>query len=218
MTPTAWGSSRSFVFASVGGSFPQSYINRSDLIAALGVGVGNAYKTVGLVGNLNINDVSNFSNYSANFLVTKYIHKGSSISAGALHVFANKQITDGGPSYYIVFSHAVQNFRSKVFYYSRLTYSIGAGTGRFLDKSPKDIASGKGKYGSAVFGNVSFEAIKNLNFNLEWTGLNLCIGTSWRPSYKFPALGIGVADITRFSGDKPRFICQLGYAFVFNNK
>ncbi|MCW3107854.1 MAG: hypothetical protein JWQ09_2360, partial [Segetibacter sp.] len=218
MVPSAWGASRPFIFASIGGTYYSPYSKTGDLAAAAGAGVGNAYKTIGVVGVFNINDVSQFSAYSASFIVSRSLSKGSSISVGALHLFANKNITDAPASYYFVFSHAVQTLPFKGTRSSALTYSVGVGTGRFYEKSDRDIATGKSKHGTAVFGAISYEAFKNFNINAEWTGINIAGSLAWRLSYKFPAIAIGVADLTGLSGDRPRFIGQIGYAIVFKQK
>lgn len=213
LTPIAWSSKGVYVFGGIGGSAPQPYRDYADLAAGGGFGLGNAYKAVSVTAIWNVNNVSRFKDFSASFIANRNIGKGSSVSAGALHLFVEKSRNDPGPSYYVVFSHAVQKSPSRNFMVSWLNYSIGVGNGRFYYKSPKDRAEGKGSYGTAVFGNISYEAFKNFNINLEWTGLNLAIGTAWRPSYKFPALAIGVADITSLSGS-PRFIFSLGHAFM----
>jgi hypothetical protein len=218
MTPTGWGGAGAYIFGFIGGTFPQPYRNNSDFVAAAGLGLGNCYKTVGLVGILNINDVDEFNNYSASFIVSRHIGKGSSLSVGALHLFADKHKTDAGPSYYFVFSHALQNLASTNKGYSRLSYSIGVGSGRFYDKSPKDIAEGKGGNGTAVFANLSYELFKNFNVNAEWTGLNLGCGIGWRPGFKLPVIAIGLADLTNSSGNKPRFVSSIGYAILFSTK
>lgn len=216
MTPTGFGSSGTYVFGFVGGTFPQPYRSKPDFVAAAGFGAGNSYKTISVTGILNINDVSKFDNYSASFIIARHLGKGSSISAGGLHLLADKNKTDGIPSYFLVFSHAAQNLPSFTPGYSKLSYSFGIGSGRFFDKSPKDISEGKGKKGTAVFANLSYELFKNFNVNAEWTGLNLGIGIGWRPKFKLPAIAIGLADLTGNSGNKPRFVVGIGHAFVLS--
>ena len=216
MTPTGWGSVGTYVFGGMGGSLPQPYKDYNDLVAGAGIGFGNFYKVASVAAIWNINNVSKFNNFSGSVIASRHLWKGSSISAGALHLFVEKSKSDPGPSYYIVFSHAVQKSPSRNFMVSWLNYSIGVGNGRFYNKSPKDRAEGKGSFGTALFGNISYEAFKNCNINVEWTGLNLAVGTAWRPSYRWPAIAIGVADITSLSGS-PRFIFSFGHAFMLTN-
>ena len=213
MTPTGWGSIGTYAFASIGGTFPQPYKDYSDLTGGAGIATGNCEKLVSIAGIFNFTKVTSFKSYSGSLVVSRRLAQGSSISAGALYLFTQKNKLDPGPSYYLVFSHASQNIPSEEYLTSKFCYSIGIGNGRFYDKSPKDIAAGKGVHGTAVFGNVSYEMFNNININAEWTGLNLVFSTAWRPNYKWPAFAAGVADITSTSG-KPRFIFSVGYAIM----
>ena len=214
LTPTGWGGYSTYVFGVLGGTFPQIYHDKPDLAAAVGLGTGNSYKKVGLVGMLNINDVSGVDNLSYSFVASKHIAKGSSISLGGLHLFRNHQKSDSKASYYVAYSHAVQSIPSKNAGFARLVYTIGAGSGRFYKKSEDDIQSGKGTNGTALFGNISYEIFKNGNLIVEWTGLNLGGAIAWRPSYKLPALVVGVADLTRNSGDKARLVLSIGHGVL----
>ena len=219
MTPTAWGSyGQKYVFVAIGGADPQVYANRADLIAAAGIGAGNALKAVSFVGDVEMNDVSKWRNFSLSFSVSRIIGTATSISAGAMHLFADQIITDTKPSYYIALSHSVQSIPSFTFGYSKLDYTIGIGSGRFYLKSKKDVQYKRGRYGTAVFANVSYEVLKNVNLGVEWTGLNLCVSTSWRPAYNLPSIEIGVTDLTRYSGNRPGFVFSIAHAFLFPSK
>ncbi len=217
MTPTGWGSSRSFAFGFIGATFPQVYTNKPDMVAAAGIGVGNSYKSVGVVGIFNILNVSEASTYSGSVIISRHIGRGTSMSIGGLNLLASSR-SDADASYYIAISHASQTIKSKTPGYSAFSYTIGAGSGRFYDKSYKDSLTGKGEHGTAVFANLSFELAKGLNIIAEWSGLNLGFAIGFRPSFKFPALNIGVADLTRNSGDKPRLVLSLGHAFLLSKK
>lgn len=221
MTPTGWGSSGTYIFGYIGGTFPQVYTNKPDLVAGGGLGFGNSYKTVSLVGIFNINNVSSLGTFSFSVIASRHITKGTSLSIGALHILADKK-SDAGPSFYIAFSHASQSLKSVIPGYSRLSYTLGIGSGRFYDKSPKDISEGKGRHGTAVFANISYGIFKNLNINAEWSGINFSASVSWRPAirikfpFKLPSIGIGVADLIRTSGSSPRLILNLSHSFILS--
>lgn len=223
MTPSGWGGRLPFVFGFIGATFPQVYTSKPDMIAAAGVGLGDSYKTVSVVGIFNILNVSSASTYSGSLIVSRHIGKGTSMSVGGLNLLASKR-SDAGASFYIALSHASQKIKPKTKGYAALSYTIGAGSGRFYEKSPKDIQTGKGKHGTAVFANVSYELIKGLNIIGEWSGLNLGFAFSWRPSFgksmpfKLPAINIGLTDITRLTGEKPRFIMSLGHTILLKKK
>ncbi len=215
MTPTGWGGYRPFVFGFLAGTFPQAYTTKSDMVAGAGLGVGNSYKAVSVVGIFNILNVSEGSTYSGSLIVSRHISKGTSMSVGGLNLLASDR-SDADASFYLAVSHASQSIASKTPGYSALSYTVGVGNGRFYDKSPQDIATGKGEHGTAVFANISYEVVKGLNIIGEWSGLNLGFALGFRPSLKLPAINIGVADLTRNSGDKARFIVSIGHAFLLS--
>jgi hypothetical protein len=214
MTPTGWGSTRTYLFGALGGTFPHAYTGNSDLVAGAGFGTGNYYKAVSVVGIINVNDVSKFNGFSSSFIVSRHLGKGTSLSAGALNLFTNTIVPDNATSYFVAVSHAVQTIRSRDGFSSRLHFTLGAGTGRFYKKSHNDLKFGKGEHGTAVFANASYEVLNNFNLNIEWTGLNAGVGVAWRASYKFPAFAIGLMDLTGYSGDRLRLVCSVGHAFV----
>jgi hypothetical protein len=217
LTPTGWGSSGTHIFGGLGGTYPQLYLHSVDLAGSVGLCMGNAIKYVSVVAVMNINDVSAFGNFSYGLILDRYIGKTSGIAFGAENLFPNARRNDGGgQSYYLVFSHAVQTIPSKTWGIAKLTYSIGVGTGHYATKSPKDIAEGKGKYGTIVFGNISYEICKNANLNLEWTGINMGVSIGVIPFPKCPAITIGVGDLTRFSGDKAHLVFNIGHSLTFH--
>lgn len=223
MTPTGWGSTRTFGFGFIGGTFPQVYSNDNDMIGGAGIGVGNSYKSISVVGIVNIHDASELNTLSGSLIASRHIGRGTSLSGGALHIFRDYR-TDARASYYLALSHTSQSIKSKTPGYSGLSYTIGVGNGRFYDKSPRDISTGKGEHGTAVFANLSYEFLRNMNIMAEWTGLNLGMALGWRPffsenkRYIGPAISLGVADLTRSSGDQPRLVLSLSHAFIISKK
>lgn len=212
MVPTGFGGSGFNVFGGIGGSYPQVYTNKMDFAGNIGVTLGNPVSAVNVAVGLNVMDISSFNNYSGNIILSKRIFRGSSISVGGLQLLASDRRSDApGSTYYVAFSHSVQSLPSKSPGSSRLTFGIGIGSGRFYEKSLKDIANGKGKHGTAVFGNVSYELIRNVNINAEWTGTNLGFSTGIRPFKQPLNLGIGITNLTNYSSDKPNMVFSLGY-------
>jgi len=212
MTPGAWGIERGgMLFFGLGGSFPQIYTTKPDLIFSEGITLGDCRKLGGSI-MLNINDVSKVKNLSCNIILNKHLTNGDAISIGGLHLLRST-LSDAGPSYYVVYSHAVQNLSSTLPEASSLQYSIGVGTGRFYTKSPADKIYGRGQYGTAVFANVSYEVTKWMNMNVEWSGTNLHAGVSVKPLGRLPFITMGLGDITRSSGDRLRFLARIGYSY-----
>ncbi|MEO8884654.1 MAG: hypothetical protein ABI367_01240 [Mucilaginibacter sp.] len=220
MTPSGWGGYGSYIFGGVGGSYPSVYTHKADLISSVGFCVGNSAKFVNVAASLNITKVRSLSDLSANFTISHKIFRASSISAGALQVLAPSQVSDApAPTFFFAFSHSVQGIRSKTPGSSRLTYTIGIGSGRFYLKSPYDVLNGRGKYGTAVFGDVSYELIKHVNINAEWTGMNLGCSLGIRPfSGSALSIGAGVSDLTRYTSDKPSMMFSMGFPLSLNRR
>ncbi|MDP8306551.1 MAG: hypothetical protein RAO75_08630 [Candidatus Chlorobium antarcticum] len=79
-----------------------------------------------------------------------------------------------------------------------------------------DTDSGKGKYGTYVFTNVAYEVANSFNIIADWNGLNLNAGVSKTFRFKgLPpiAVTLGLADLTKYSGDGVRIIGAIGTGF-----
>lgn len=220
MTPSGWGSYGTFIFGVLGGIYPAGYTNKADLIGSAGITFGNPSKAVNVSASVNVARVSEFQDFSVNLVLSKEIFKNSSISVGGLQLFADEKISDAAfHTYYIAFSHAVQTVKSKRPGFAALSYTIGFGTGRFLLKSPYDVDNGKGKYGTGVFGSISYEIFKQVNLNAEWSGLNLGFSTGFRPIKNSNlTIGLGVYNLTKYTGDRPGMIATLGLPISLDRK
>lgn len=214
MTPSGWGGGNStYIFGVIGGVFPAMYVDpkKGDLVAAVGISGGNPKKYVNASLSINISRVDDFKDFSFNLILSRQIFKGSSISVGGLGMFADAKVSDApDATYYAAFSHSVQGVRSRSAGYSGLGYTIGYGVGRFLYKSPYDIRNGKGKYGTGFFANVSYEIMRQINLNAEWSGMNLGFSSGVRP-LRGSALtfGFGIYNLTKYSGDRVQYMGSL---------
>jgi len=214
MTPAGWGGYGTSIFGGVGGTYPEEYRNNKvDLIASGGFCIGDPVKFVNFAAGVNMTSPHNLSDFSGNFIVSRQLSTGNSISAGALQVFASSQQSDApAPTFYIAYSHAVQWLPSKTPGCSALSYTIGFGNGRFLDKSPDDIKAGKGKYATGIFGSVSYEIVKHTNLSAEWDGQNLGLSLTTRPFIRSPfSVGLGAANLTRYTGNRASMVFSVGY-------
>lgn len=219
MTPSGWGGSGAFIFGVIGGVYPALYTKKADMIGSIGLSIGDSKKHVNVSAGANIGRLSEFQDYSYNLIISRQVSKGSSISIGGLQLLSDPAISDSPDgSYYIAFSHATQKFKEKTLGYSPLTYTIGVGNGRFLLKSPWDVAAGKGKYGTAVFAYVSYEVFRGININAEWSGVNLGISTGFRPFQSDFAVGLGIYNLTKYSGDKASMLVSVGYPLSLRKK
>ncbi|SDE67802.1 hypothetical protein SAMN05216464_108182 [Mucilaginibacter pineti] len=211
-TPSGWGGYGSYIFGGIGGDYAQPYAKKADLISFGGFCVGDPQKAVNVAVSINVTDVSKVSDFSGNLVISRQIFTGSSISAGTLQLFASPHKSDApGSTFYFAFSHAIQLLPSKTEGSSKLSYTIGIGTGRFYNKSPDDIKTGKGTHGTAVFGSASYELLKKVNFNIEWSGMNLGCSFGIKPFDSPLAIGVGITNLTRYSSDKPNSAFVISY-------
>ncbi|MCF8384058.1 MAG: hypothetical protein K9G39_10810 [Chlorobium sp.] len=214
-TPVAWGAANNVIFMGVGGTNPAPYTDETDLAAVLGIGIGDA-KKLGIQIALVSLDMSEWDRYSMSLHLHHNLGSGNAFAAGV----ENIMLSEGGDaeqSFYMVYSQGLQGdpFVNAESGGSKLHFSIGAGTGRFGEKSPEDIASGKGKHGTYVFGNIAYEVAESFNVIADWNGLNLNAGLSktfWLGNMPIAAT-VGAADLTDNSGDGARLVFAVGTGF-----
>jgi len=115
-------------------------------------------------------------------------------------------------------------------FFSRLSYTIGAGFGRFSSISPKDFSEGKGwsgitnlfpqdrKYGTFGFAALQFKISKNLAYTVEWSGINLNTGISFLAKIGNVPIRftVAAADLTDFTGSGVRWVG--GFTIGFKQK
>ena len=217
-TPVAWGASNNIVFMGVFGTIPAQYSTQNDAAGVLGVGVGNPVKNLGVQMALISTDFSQWDEYAVSFHIFRALGNDDAIGAGV----ENIELTtggDAGKSFYIVYSKGIKhdsivNKESRI---TRLHYSVGAGTGRFANKTPMDIATGKGEHGTYVFGNLAYEVAQSFNIITDWNGTNLNAGVSKTVFIeRLPiTINVGFDDLTRYSGDGIRLCLAGGVGFKF---
>jgi len=221
LTPTGWGASAGIVFFGVGATSPQVYSAQTDGDSGAGFGLGNPSKNLGLELSVAMMDLSKRDNFSYGFKVHRIIADGTSIGFGGLNLFHDRKKSDADDSYYVVVSHAFQNLQSDNNpNESKLNVSLGVGRGMFSTMSPYDIAAGKNKHGTYVFGSTAYEIFEATNAIVEWSGINLNAGLStglFSISDTIPiTLSVAAGDLTGYSGDGGvRLYCSLSGAVLF---
>lgn len=214
MVPPGWGGSGTSAFGGIAGDYPEQFKNnKADLTTMVGFCTGDPTKYANIAVSINLTDVHRLRDFSGNIIASRVISTGNSVSVGALQAFTNSSQSDSpAPTFYVAYSHAVQWLPSLTPGSSALSYTIGIGNGRFLDKSYDDVKAGKGKYATAVFGSVSYEILKHSNLSAEWDAQNLGISFTTRPFADSPfSIGIGVDNLTRYTGDKTSMVFSIGY-------
>ena len=218
MTPSAWGAAFGSAFVGAGAVGRTPYLSSADGIVAMGYGMGDPVLNVGLQVGTTVSDLSEFDNISFSFKVHRYLARGTTLAVGGESLFSNDTFTDdAGDTFYFVVSHVVQAFGSSRPGIGRVHVSAGVGSGRFARKSDRDFSEGKGRNGTAVFGNVAVEVAGGTNIILEWSGTNLHTGVSRTiQTRNVPiSLTLGVADLTNYSGDGIRVLGGAAMAVSF---
>ena len=209
MTPTGWGAAYGSAFLGFGAAERTPYLPSTDGIVALGYGMGDPVLNAGLQIGTTVSDLSEFDNLSFSFKVHRYLARGTTIAIGGESLFSNSEFTDdAGDTFYFVVSHVVQALGAGRSGIGRVHVSAGVGTGRFAKKSDRDFLEGKGRNGTAVFGNLAVEVAAGTNLILEWSGTNLLAGVSKTvQTQSVPiALSLSLADLTSYSGNGVRLL------------
>ncbi|MFV2007287.1 MAG: hypothetical protein ACC667_07560 [Longimicrobiales bacterium] len=209
LTPSAWGAAYGMVFAGAGLTDRSPYLESTDGVLALGVGLGDPVLALGLQLTTTMSDVSESDNFSVSFKVHRYLGAGTAIAIGGESLFTDDALADDlGESFYAVVSHTFQGVESVRPGVGRLHASLGVGSGRFANTSPRDLSEGKRETGTRVFGNVALEVSRDVNLVAEWSGINLHAGASFAIPIagKMIGLTLGLADLTGYSGDGVRLV------------
>ena len=214
-TPTGWGASNNTLFIGTGGTTPQPYRETADGSISFGAGLGDSVDNIGLELSVSLNDFSTIGEPSYGIKLHKYLGYGLSVAVAGEHLF-HADTSDADESFYSVISRASQN-HSNDGGISKFHYSLGAGNGRFGEKSPMDQSDGKGKHGTYVFGSTAYEIIHDTNIIAEWTGININVGISTVPLKNIPmTVTIGLGDLVKqFSGDGIRIFGSIGFSYKF---
>lgn len=198
---------------SAGGVARVPYTDKPDGAVALGIGFGNAFDTVGVSVSMSFNDLSEFPNddrIAWGFEISRYLWDGLSVAVGGENLFVGQ--TDGEESFYGVASWAFAKDTGFLPFDGVLT--VGAGSGRFANKTERDAAEGKGTDATVLFGAMAWEITETLNAMVEWNGRNLAIGGSFRVPGTPISARIGMRDLTDNTGDGPRLTGSVGVALA----
>jgi hypothetical protein len=209
LTPAAWGAAYGVAFLGAGVTDRSPYLGSTDGVLPLGVGVGDPVLAVGFQVTTTMSDVSEADNVSLSFKLHRYLGAGTVIAVGGGSLLSRNGLADDlGDSFFAVLSHTVQGVSSSRQGVGRLHTSVGLGSGRFANRSPRDIVEGKGERGTRVFGNAAVEVRPDLNLILEWSGINMHAGASYvaRLAGQSVGLTLGLVDLTGYSGDGTRLV------------
>ena len=197
----------------IGGVSRVPYTSSPDGGLGFSLSFGNAFETVGATLSMSFNDLSEIGRkdrISFGFKLSRYVSDGLSVAIGGENLLV--QTTDGESSFYAVASLAFDKDKGIMPFDGVVT--LGVGTGRFAHKTPRDVAAGKGRDATSVFGAIAVELSPRFNLVADWNGRNLSAGFAWNIPRTGVSMRLGVRDLTDNSGDGPRLTGSLGFTLA----
>jgi hypothetical protein len=172
-----------------------------DINGALGLGLGNPEKWLGLDIRLNIYGFRSVTGAPDNagegtleFHLSRKITDKIWAAAGAYDVVGwRTEPPNELQSVYLSFTGALPLRPGRGAFLEKCYLTAGIGNGRFRTAGQYDVTK-EGSLG--VFGSAAFQVLPEGNFVLEWTGYNVFTGFSLFPFKKLPAqILLGVDDL-----------------------
>jgi hypothetical protein len=212
-TPSAFGANFGQIFGGFGFQSRTRFTNQADGGLALGVGLGEPQKIVGLDVTLAILSLfgDNAGRGSFSFKIHRSLPEGFAVALGFENAIRWGE-TDAGSSIYGVVSKFFQFTETTKEPFSQLTLSLGVGGGRF--RSEGAIEDGVNSLG--VFASAGLRIVEPVSAIVEWSGQDLNAGISLIPFPKIPlTVNLAGADLTGNAGDGARFVMSIGYNYFF---
>jgi hypothetical protein len=212
-TPIGFGANFGQIFGGFAFQSRTRFTNQADGGLALGVGLGEPQKIVGLDVTMAILSLfgDNAGRGSFSFKIHRSLPEGFAVALGFENAI-NWGGTDGSSSIYGVVSKFFQLTETTKEPFSQLTLSLGVGGGRF--RSEGAIEDGVNSLG--VFASAGLRIVEPVSAIVEWSGQDLNAGISLIPFPKVPlTINLAGADLTGNAGDGARFVMSIGYNYFF---
>lgn len=212
-TPSAFGATFGQIFGGFGFQSRTRFTNQADGGLALGGGLGDPQKIVGLDVTLAILSLfgDNAGRGSFSFKIHRSLPESFAVALGFENAI-NWGGTDGSSSIYGVVSKFFQLTETTKEPFSQLTLSLGVGGGRF--RSEGAIEDGVNSLG--VFASAGLRIVEPVSAIVEWSGQDLNAGISLIPFQNIPlTVNLAGADLTGNAGDGARFVMSIGYNYFF---
>lgn len=221
--PVGYGADKNTAF--VAGDFQsrQRFNDSKDAQAVVGVGLGDAKKSVGVVLSYTLASVS--SNFNSDFGIGGFnvkVHRqfgdGWAAAVGMNGVvntgrYSNTLVNDFENSLYGVVTKVIRTKEDINKPFSRVAVTAGVGNGQF--RTENSIYNDKDNFN--VFGNVAVRVNSQTSLIAEWTGQDLAVGASIAPFKNIPlVITPAIRDIAgpgQGASDGPRFVIGAGFGF-----
>jgi hypothetical protein len=211
--PIGFGANFGQIFGGFAFQSRTRFTNQADGGLALGVGLGEPQKIVGLDVTMAILSLfgDNAGRGSFSFKIHRSLPEGFAVALGFENAI-NWGGTDAGSSIYGVVSKFFQFTETTKEPFSQLTLSLGVGGGRF--RSEGAIEDGVNSLG--VFASAGLRIVEPVSAIVEWSGQDLNAGISLIPFQNIPlTVNLAGADLTGNAGNGARFVMSIGYNYFF---
>jgi len=214
--PSGFGAEFGTVWAGVSYQPRARYSTGQTGAAAVGFGLGDASRWVGL--QVGINSFSTISSgFGKRMAVDLHLHRSFGgmwgLAVGWESPGAPESVTrDSGENHYVVGSRWLQFRDNPDAPFGLGMLSLGAGTGRY--QSEADFHADAG--GIGLFGSFGIRLAAPVSLVAEWTGQDLLLATSVTPLRNHGlAITAGFTEITGAAGDGARFTLggSMGHRF-----
>lgn len=207
--PVGFGADQNTVFLSSTYQSATRTDDDSTFHSGIGIGLGNASKTVGLELSYSQDTDNNFGDGGFNAKLHKRFTPDFAGSLG-WNGFLNTGRNDYEHSLYGALTKVFRTRESLDKSFSRIAVTAGVGTNQFRS----DAAVRAGNNDINAFGNITVRVARPVSFITEWSGQDLGVGVSIAPFENFPlVITPAVRDI--FDGNGSRFVLGIGLAKQF---
>ena len=212
-TPTAYGQQLGDVYGGLGYQDRIRYADWRDGVAALGFGLGDPVKYVGV--DVAVSLLDTYTDFGEDRSLSLKLHRRlpyrSAIAVGHENLW-HTDGTDGGSSRYVVVSKVLLLRDRPTAALGSMVLNAGLGTDRFLPEA----RFARGEDGVNAFGSVAVRVLPPVNAVANWTGQDLALGLSIAPVRTWPLVVTpAVVDVTGRAGDGARFAIGAGLNYRF---
>jgi len=212
-TPTAYGQQLGDVYGGLGYQDRIRYADWRDGVAALGFGLGDPVRYVGVDVAAHLLDT--YTDFGEDRSLSLKLHRRlpyrSAVAVGHENLW-HTDGTDGGSSRYVVVSKVLLLRDRPTAALGSMVVNAGLGTDRFLSED----RFARRADGVNAFGSVAVRVLPPVNAVANWTGQDLALGLSIAPVRTWPLVVTpAVVDVTGRAGDGARLAVGAGLNYRF---
>jgi len=212
--PTGFGADHQTGFVSATYQQRTRYTDVNDGAIGVGVGFGDAQKSVGVELSYAIASFGgsrDFGSGGFNIKLHRQLPNDFAVAVGGNGLLNLGSHHDFENSFYTVVTKVFRTQDDINLPFSRIAVTAGIGNGQFRTED----AVAKDENNINVFGSVAVRVAQQVSVIAEWSGQDLGVGVSIAPFKNIPlVITPAVRDLVG-AGNGPRFVLGTGFAFKF---